>query len=58
MIERLSDVLVRVFNDVKFLCKHSSMVHTQPEKVARSQNGLLRDMHNKISKDANGVDKW
>jgi hypothetical protein len=48
--ERLSDVLVIISNDVKGLCKHFSMVHTQLEQVSRSQHDLFRDMHNKLNK--------
>ena len=50
MIERLSVVLVRISNDVKALCKHYSMVHTQLEQVGRSQNDLFRDVHTKTNK--------
>ena len=42
IIERLSDVLVRISNDVKGLCKHFSMVHTQLEQVSRSQHDLFK----------------
>ena len=41
MIDRLSDLMFRIANDVKGLIKHSSMVHTQLEQIAKSQNNLL-----------------
>jgi hypothetical protein len=45
MIERLSDMMFRIANDVKGLGKHSSMVQTQLELVAKSQNDLLNEMN-------------
>ena len=43
MIERLSDIMFRIVNDVIGLYKHSSMVQTQLEQVAKSQNDLLNE---------------
>ena len=36
-------------NDAKVLGKHASMVHTQLEQVAKSPNGLLNEMNNKMN---------
>ena len=47
VIERLSDLLVRISNDVKGLCKHFSMVKTQLEQVSRSQHDLLKQQQDK-----------
>ena len=49
MIDCLSDTMFRIANNVKGLSKHSSMVHTQPEQVAKSQNDLLNEMNNKMN---------
>jgi hypothetical protein len=49
MIDRLSDLMFRIANDVKGLGKHSSMVHTQLEQIAKSQNDLLNEMNNKMN---------
>jgi hypothetical protein len=48
-IEHLSDLMFRIANDVRGLCKHSSMVHTQLEQVSKSQNDLLNEMNNKMN---------
>ena len=48
VIEHLNDALVRISNDVKGLCKHFSMVHTQLEQVSRSQHDLFRECLNNI----------
>ena len=56
VIEKLSDVLVRISNDVKGLCKHFSVVHTQLEQVSKSQQDLFRDMLKQHNKHAYGVD--
>ena len=55
IIEHLNDVLVRISNDVKGLCKHFSMVQTQLEQVSRSQQDLFRDMLRQHNKHAYGV---
>ena len=47
MIDRLSDLMFRIANDVKGLRKHASMVQTQLEQIAKSQNDLLDEMNNK-----------
>ena len=52
MIERLSGLMFRIANDVKGLCKHSSMVHTQLEQVSKSQNYLHKGMNNKLNDHA------
>ena len=52
MIEHLSDMMFRIANDVKGLCKHSSMVHTQLEQVSKSQNELLNEMNSKMNDHA------
>jgi hypothetical protein len=49
IIECWSDMMFRIANDVKALCKHSSMVHTQLEQVSKSQNDLLNEMNNTIN---------
>src|SRR6266566_2305157 len=49
MIERLSDLMFRTANDVKCLSKHASMVQTQLEQIAKSQNDLLDEMNNKMN---------
>ena len=49
MIQRLSDMIFRIANDVKGLCKHASMVQTQLEQVSKSQNDLLNEMNNKMN---------
>ena len=56
LLKSLSDVLVRISNDVKGLCKHFSMVHTQLEQVSKSQQDLFRDMLKQQNKHAYGVD--
>jgi hypothetical protein len=45
MIDRLSDLLFRIANDVKCVSKHASMVQTQLEQVAKSQSELLDEMN-------------
>ena len=47
MIEHLSDLMFRTSNDVNCLSKHASMVQTQLEQIAKSQNDLLDEMNNK-----------
>ena len=49
MIDRLSNLLFRIANDVKGVGKHASMVQTQLEQVAKSQRELLDEMNNNIS---------
>ena len=61
MIARLSDLLVRISNDVRGVGKHASIVQTQleqvakslvpskKEQVAKSQRELLDEMNNNIS---------
>ena len=49
MIERLSDLMFRTANDVKCSSKHASMVQTQLEQIAKSQNDLLDEMNNKMN---------
>jgi hypothetical protein len=51
-LERLSELMFRIANDVRSLSKHSSMVHTQLEQVSKSQNDLLNEMNNKINDHA------
>ena len=46
MIDCLSDLMFRIANDVKGLGKHASMVHTQLDQVAKSQNDLLTEVNN------------
>ena len=41
MIDRLSDLLFRITNDVRGVGKYASMVQTQLEQVARSQRECL-----------------
>jgi hypothetical protein len=48
MIDRLSDLLFRISNDVRGVGKHASMVQTQLEQVAKSQRELLDEMNNNI----------
>ena len=45
MIDRLSDLLFRISNDVRSVGKHASMVQTQLEQVAKSQRELLDEMN-------------
>jgi hypothetical protein len=52
MIDRLSDLLFRIANDVKGVSKHASMVQTQLEQVAKSQSELLNEMNNNIKDHA------
>ena len=52
MIERLSDLMFRTANDVKCLSKHASMVQTQLEQIAKSQNDLLDEMNNNMNDHA------
>jgi hypothetical protein len=52
MIDRLSDLMFRIANDVKGLRKHASMVQTQLEQVAKAQNDLLNEMNNKTNDHA------
>ena len=49
MIDCLSDLLLRISNDVRGVGKHASMVQTQLEQVAKSQRELLDEMNNNIS---------
>ena len=49
MIECLSDLMFRTANDVKCLSKHASMVQTQLEQIAKSENDLLNEMNNKMN---------
>jgi hypothetical protein len=49
MIDRLSYLMFRTANDVKGLSKHASMVQTQLEQIAKSQNDLLDEMNNKMN---------
>ena len=49
MIDRLSDLLFRISNDVRGVEKHGSMVQTQLEQVAKSQRQLLDEMNNNLS---------
>ena len=52
MIDRLSDLLFRIVNDVKVVGKHASMVQTQLEQVAKSQSELLNEMNNNMNDHA------
>jgi hypothetical protein len=52
MIDHLSDLMFRIANDVKGLSKHSCMLHTQLEQIAKSQNDLLNEMNNKMNDHA------
>ena len=52
MIDRLSDLMFRIANDVKGLGKHASMVHTQLDQVAKSQNYLLAEINNNMNDHA------
>jgi 23S rRNA maturation mini-RNase III len=52
MIDRLSDLLFRITNDVKGVSKHASMVQTQLEQVAKSQSELLNEMNNNMNDHA------
>ena len=52
MIDRLSDLLFRIANDVKGVSKHASMVQTQLEQVAKSQSELLNEMNNNMNDHA------
>jgi hypothetical protein len=55
MIERLSDYMFRIVNDLKVVSKHASMVKTQVEQVLKSQNDLLNEMNNKMNDHAGRV---
>ena len=55
IIERLNDVLGRISNDLKGLCKHFSMVQTQLEQVSRSKRDFFRDMSKQHNKHAYGI---
>ena len=44
--------MFRIANDVKGLGKHASMVHTQLEQVAKSQNDFLNELNNKMNDHA------
>jgi hypothetical protein len=46
-IERMSDLMFRLANDIKGLHKHSSMVQARLEQVLKSQNDLLNEMNSK-----------
>ena len=48
MIARLSDLLLRIINDVRGVGKHASMVQTQLEQVAKSQRELLDEMNHNM----------
>src|SRR3990170_9077774 len=52
MIARLSDLLFRISNDVRGVGKHSFMVQTQLEQVAKSQRELVDEMNNNINDHA------
>ena len=52
MIDRLSDLMFRIANDVKGLGKHASMVQTQLDQVAKSQNDLLAEMNDNMNDHA------
>jgi hypothetical protein len=52
MIDLLSDLMFRIANDVKGLGKHASMVHTQLDQVAKSQNDLLAEINNNMNDHA------
>ena len=52
MIDRLSDLMFRIANDVKGLGKNTSMVHTQLDQVAKSQNDLLAEVNNNMNDHA------
>ena len=45
IINRLSDLLFRIANDVKGVSKHASMVQTQLEQVVKCQSELLDQMN-------------
>ena len=49
MIDRLSDLIFIIANDVKVLGKHASMVHTQLYQVAKSQNYLLDELNDDMN---------
>jgi hypothetical protein len=49
MIDRLSDLLFRIANDVRGVSKHASMVQAQLEQVAKSQSELLNEMNNNMN---------
>ena len=49
MIARLSDLLFRISNDVRGVGKHTYIVQTQLEEVAKSQRELLDEMNNNIN---------
>lgn len=51
MIDRLSDLLFRIANDVKGLGKHAFMVHTQLDQVAKSRNDLIAEINNNNMND-------
>ena len=48
MIARLSDLLFRISNDLRGVGKHTFMIQTQLEQVAKSQRELLDEMNNNI----------
>ena len=56
MIDRLSDLLFIISNDVRGVGKHASMVQTQLEQVAKSQRESLYEMNNNINDFAVRVD--
>ena len=41
--------MFKIANDVKGLGKHASMVQTQLEQVAKSQNDFLNEMNNNMN---------
>src|SRR6266536_4433800 len=49
MIAHLSDLLFRITNDVGGVGKHTSMVQTQLEQVAKSQWELLNEMNKNMN---------
>ena len=49
MIARLSDLLFRTSNDVRGVGKHASMVQTQLEQVAKSQNDFLNEINSNMN---------
>ena len=51
VIDRLSDLLFRIINDVKGVSKHASMVATQVEKVLKAQIDLLNELNSQKNDD-------
>ena len=47
MLDHLGDYMSRIFNDLKLISKHASMVTTQVEQVLKAQDDLVNELNNK-----------